>query len=30
MSAFFNGSVVIAVAERVRDDAIAVYPAPGP
>lgn len=26
MSAFFNGSVVIAVAERVRDDAIAVYP----
>jgi len=26
MSAFFDGSVVIAVAERVRDDAIAVYP----
>lgn len=26
MSAFFNGSVVVAVAERVRDDAIAVYP----
>jgi len=26
MSAFFNSSVVIAVAERVRDDAIAVYP----
>ena len=26
MSAFFNGSVVVTVAERVRDDAIAVYP----
>ena len=26
MSAFFDGSVVVAVAERVRDDAIAVYP----
>lgn len=26
MSAFFNGSVVVAVAECVRDDAIAVYP----
>lgn len=25
MSAFFNGSVVVAVAERVRDDTIAVY-----
>lgn len=26
MSAFFNSSVAIAVAERVRDDAIVVYP----